>query len=100
MRGNASGSTLRLTLGCLLSEELGNELRRVGKGERLTFGKSGETAPSEWMSYNAFVSWVVTERPWQTETTDIQTVPAVESFAEQPPRRDSAIFDARFRVAV
>ena len=28
-RGNAAGSTLRLTLGCLLSEELGIALRRV-----------------------------------------------------------------------
>ncbi len=30
MRGNAEGSTLRLTLGCLLADELGIELRRVG----------------------------------------------------------------------
>jgi hypothetical protein len=28
--GNASGSTLRLTLGCLLAERLGIQLRRVG----------------------------------------------------------------------
>ena len=31
-RGNAEGSTLRLTLGCLLAEHLGIELRRVGSG--------------------------------------------------------------------
>ncbi|MET9440781.1 GIY-YIG nuclease family protein [Streptomyces sp. NPDC006610] len=37
-RGNAAGSTLRLTLGCLL----GLELRRVGSGKRMTFGKAGE----------------------------------------------------------
>ena len=36
-RGNAEGSTLRLTLGCLLAEELGIHLRRVGSGKRLTF---------------------------------------------------------------
>ena len=30
MRGNAEGSTLRLTLGCLLAGELGLQLRRVG----------------------------------------------------------------------
>ena len=35
-RGNAEGSTLRLTLGCLLAEELGIQLRRVGSGKRLT----------------------------------------------------------------
>jgi hypothetical protein len=37
-RGNTAGSTLRLTLGCLL----GLELRRVGSGKRMTFGKAGE----------------------------------------------------------
>ena len=33
-RGNAEGSTLRLTLGCLLIKPLGIELRRVGSGKR------------------------------------------------------------------
>ena len=47
-RGNAYGSTLRLTLGCLLADQLGIELRRVGSGTRLTFG-DGEQALSEWM---------------------------------------------------
>src|SRR4051794_20124652 len=32
MRGNAEESTLRLSLGCILSEQLGIELRRVGSG--------------------------------------------------------------------
>src|SRR3954451_15429519 len=32
--GNAEGSTLRRTLGCLLADELGIELRRVGSGLR------------------------------------------------------------------
>jgi len=36
-KGNAEGSTLRLTLGCPLSEELDIELRRVGSGKRVTF---------------------------------------------------------------
>jgi GIY-YIG catalytic domain len=34
---NAEGSTLRLTLGCLLAERLKIQLRRVGSGNRLTF---------------------------------------------------------------
>ena len=42
--GNAEGSTLRLTLGCLLSEELGIKLRRVGSGTRRTFS-DGEEEP-------------------------------------------------------
>ncbi|MEU6812984.1 GIY-YIG nuclease family protein [Streptomyces sp. NPDC046831] len=45
-RGNAAGSTLRLTLGCLL----GLELRRVGSGKRMTFGRAGETTLSQWMA--------------------------------------------------
>lgn len=64
--GNAEGSTLRLTLGCLLQQELNIELRRVGSGNRMTFG-GGEAILSEWMSENAFVAWLTCEKPWQIE---------------------------------
>ena len=66
-RGNAAGSTLRLTLGCLLASELGIELRRVGSGERLTFA-AGEQALSQWMAANARVCWHVTPEPWIIES--------------------------------
>ena len=66
MRGNAYGSTLRLTLGCLLSTTLGIDLRRVGSGHRLTFGP-GEVVLSRWMEENAFVIWVVAREPWKPE---------------------------------
>jgi len=65
-RGNAEGSTLRLTLGCLLAEQLGIELRRVGSGTRRTFSH-GEQKLSEWMSANAFVCWVEDAEPWSLE---------------------------------
>lgn len=65
-RGNAEGSTLRLTLGCLLSEAFGIELRRVGSGNRMTF-HTGEARLSEWMSDNAFVTWLVHSEPWRLE---------------------------------
>lgn len=65
-RGNAEGSTLRKTLGCLLANELGIQLRRVGSGSRMTFG-AGEQALSAWMAENAFVSWMVREAPWELE---------------------------------
>lgn len=45
---------------------MGIELRRVGSGNRMTFGR-GERLPSEWMGENAFVSWVQCERPWELE---------------------------------
>ncbi|WP_247615607.1 GIY-YIG nuclease family protein [Streptomyces tagetis] len=63
-RGNAAGSTLRLTLGCLL----GLELRRVGSGKRMTFGKAGETALGQWMADNARVCWVERDDPWVLES--------------------------------
>ena len=44
-QGNAEGSTLRLSLGCLLSEELDIELRRVGSGKRMTFVEGEEADP-------------------------------------------------------
>jgi hypothetical protein len=65
--GNAEGSTLRKTLGVLLAEELGIQLRRVGSGTRRTFGPTGEAALSEWMAANALVSWVVRDEPWVLE---------------------------------
>jgi hypothetical protein len=69
--GNAEGSTLRLTLGSLLSESLGIQLRRVGGGKRLTFSE-GESALSGWMDQHARVCWVVTERPWLLESRLIE----------------------------
>ena len=42
--GNAEGSTLRKTLGCLLAGGLGIQLRRVGSGSRMTFGARGAGA--------------------------------------------------------
>ena len=64
--GNAEGSTLRRTLGCLLAAELGIELRRVGSGGRMTFA-GGEQVLSSWMAGNAYVSWVVRQQPWELE---------------------------------
>lgn len=65
-RGNAAGSTLRLTLGCLLGDRLGLQLRRVGSGTRLTFA-DGEHALSAWMADNAYVTWLETPKPWAAE---------------------------------
>ena len=65
-RGNAEGSTLRLSLGCLLSVTLNIELRRVGSGNRLTFA-DGEKRLSDWMEENAFVVWIECDEPWTIE---------------------------------
>ena len=65
-RGNAEGSTLRLTLGCVLGDSLGLELRRVGSGTRRTFG-SGEHRISSWMEDNARVCWLQQDEPWALE---------------------------------
>ena len=65
-RGNAAGSTLRLTLGCLLADELGIQLRRVGSGSRLTFA-GGEALLSDWMGLHARVAWARHPTPWWAE---------------------------------
>ena len=71
--GNAEGSTLRLTLGCLLANELGIDLRRVGSGKRMTFS-TGESRLSEWMEENARVAWFLSEEPWKLEEELISTL--------------------------
>ncbi|MFE9387035.1 GIY-YIG nuclease family protein [Streptomyces sp. NPDC007025] len=69
-RGNAYGSTLRLTLGCLL----GLELRRVGSGKRMTFTKAGEAVLSEWMAEHARVCWLEHPEPWTVEAELISSL--------------------------
>lgn len=66
-RGNAASSTLRLTLGCLLSKRLDIELRRVASGVKLAFGREGEQRLSGWMEENAFVCWSAHPEPWAVE---------------------------------
>jgi len=73
MQGNAKGSTLRLSLGCILADALGLELRRVGSGNRFTFS-AGEKHLSEWMDDNAKVVWKVCEEPWKLEEKLISTL--------------------------
>jgi hypothetical protein len=63
--GNAAGSTLRRTLGCLLSTQLGIQLRRVGSGGRYTFTNPGEQLLDDWIRQHAFVTWVETDVPWE-----------------------------------
>lgn len=71
-KGNAYGSTLRLTLGCLLSTQLGIELRRVSKS-RMTFA-NGEKILDEWLNENALVAYVVRKNPWNVEAQLIQAL--------------------------
>jgi len=72
-RGNAEGSTLRLTLGCLLADQLRLRLRKVGSGNRLTFGE-GEQTLSSWMEQHAFVAWQSHPQPWEVEHQLIRRV--------------------------
>lgn len=65
-RGNAEGSTLPKTLGCLLAERLRITLQRVGSGRRLTFCE-GEQILSDWMAENAYVCWTEDREPWILE---------------------------------
>jgi hypothetical protein len=74
MQGNAEGSTLRLSLGCILAEQLGIQLRRVGSGRTLTFSSGGEAKISEWMEKNSRVVWQVCDEPWKLERKLISPV--------------------------
>ena len=66
---NASRSTLRLSLGCLLSEKLDITLQHVDC--RIHFN-DGEKVLSEWMSQNAKVTWHTFRRPWEIEKEVIE----------------------------
>jgi hypothetical protein len=72
-KGNASSSTLRLTLGCLLHRELGLRLRPTGTTGRLTYA-DGEATLSEWLEDNALLTWVRCLRPWTFERKIIHEI--------------------------
>jgi len=72
--GNTGGSTLRLSLGCLLSETLNIQLRRVASGNRRTFLMDGERRLSDWMGENAYVVWTTEDEPWRLETLFIDQI--------------------------
>ena len=64
-RRDASRSTLRLTLGLLLAEELCLSLGTYGG--RLNWGPEGEARLTRWMNTNARVAWVENQTPWVAE---------------------------------
>lgn len=72
--GNAEGSTLRRTLGVLLSTESNYPLRRVGSGNRTTFTHPGEQWLDEWMGNNAKVYWIRHSEPWILEEHLISSI--------------------------
>ncbi len=90
VQGPSEGSTLRLSLGCLLGAGLGLELRRVGSGRRMTFG-TGERALSEWMARNALVTWTIHAQPWEVEERLIHAVslPLNLQHSRQHPFHDA-----------
>ena len=65
--GNAEGSTLRRTLGTLLSGQSGFPLRRVGSGKRMTLTHLGEQWLDGWLNENALLFWQTVEQPWLLE---------------------------------
>jgi hypothetical protein len=74
LTGNAEGSTLRLTLGCLLANKLGISLRRVGSGRRYTFTNPGEIVLDAWMAAHAHIAFAAVENPWELETRLLSTL--------------------------
>jgi hypothetical protein len=97
-RGNASGSTLRLSLGCLLSATLNIELRRAGSGNRLTFA-DGERRLSDWMEENAFVAWIERDEPWRIEEGLISTICLPLNLDQNRANRFHPVLSERRRLA-
>ena len=62
-KGTAKTSTLRKSLGVLLTEASGYPLRKVGN--IMTFTRAGEDWLNDWMDKNAFVCWYEYLNPWE-----------------------------------
>ncbi|MGH9521367.1 MAG: GIY-YIG nuclease family protein [Terriglobales bacterium] len=84
LKGNASQSTLRRSLGCLLSDQLGISLQRV-RG-RLHF-REGEEKLSEWLRDHARIAWVGHPTPWEIESAVITHLDAPLNLAHNAQHR-------------
>ncbi|MFW0793287.1 GIY-YIG nuclease family protein [Gordonia sp. CPCC 205515] len=82
-RGRADGSTLRKSLGCLLADNLGIELRRYGSGAQRHFG-AGEAVLDQWMADNALVSWITAGEPWELKTDFIAELDVPLNIDQNP----------------
>ncbi len=71
-KGTAYGSTLRKSLGVLLSEVSEHSLRRVSE-KTITLTPPGENYLNDWMEKNAFVCWLEHAEPWEMEEGLIKT---------------------------
>lgn len=98
INGNAFGSTLRLSLGCLLSEQLNIQLRRVSSGKRMTFA-DGEKKLSEWIANNAYVIWKVHDAPWSVEEEIIQAISLPLNIEHNERHRFYPILSAKRKEA-
>jgi len=65
-RGNARGSTLRRTVGCLLQKELGLVYYRSSP-KSMRFTKESEAVLSQWLTEHARVAWATCTEPWIEE---------------------------------
>lgn len=98
---DASRSTLRLTLGVLLVEELNLSLG-IHKG-RLNWGTDGEVRLSRWINANARVAWAENQTPWVVEDELLAHAPLAlnidgrtDAFSQElKDRRDEARRTAR-----
>ena len=67
-RGTAYGSTLRLSLGVLLSNKSKFILRRIKNKKMIRFTDEGEDWIDNWLEKNSLVSWFANQHPWKIET--------------------------------
>lgn len=72
VKGRAEESTLRFSMGVLLTQQLNIQLQL--KGESKTFGDIGEKKLTEWFADNASVTWIACRNPEGIEKDIIQQI--------------------------
>ena len=71
LSGNARGSTLRLSLACLLMHRLG--LSPTQASGKIGFGSS-EVLLTKWIDEHARVAWIEHSQPWVAEAAAVQVL--------------------------
>ena len=82
-RGDASRSTVRFSVGVLLTKQSGFPLC-IGSDKRITFTKNGEQWLNDWMEKNVFFSLAEHDRPKEEESKMFENVDLPLNIEDNP----------------
>jgi hypothetical protein len=83
LNGNTKGSSLRMTVGALMSSELGLEPVTTPRRTYFDFGSDGEARLTDWMLAHTRVATAASAQPYADERELLTTIPLPFNISER-----------------